>query len=82
MFSMRSKNCKKWLLDLSWPSVRLSVRISIRKEQLEISYLSIFRKTAEKIQITLKYDKIAGILHEDAYTFMTSHLIRLRMVNI
>jgi len=38
-------------------TVRPSVHISTRQEQTKISYLIIFRKTAEKIQIKLKWQK-------------------------
>jgi hypothetical protein len=57
----------------------ISVRLSVRMKQLgshwtdlhEIWYLSIFRKTVEKIQVSLKPDKITGTLHADRYTFLT-----------
>jgi hypothetical protein len=49
-------------------SVRPSVRISVRMEQLvshwtdfhEILYLSMFRKPVKKIEVALKYDNISG----------------------
>jgi hypothetical protein len=45
--------------------------------------LNISRKSAEKIQISLKSDKNNGILPEDQYTFMNiSHSVLLRMRNI
>jgi hypothetical protein len=54
----------------------MSVRPSIRMENLgfhrmdfpEIWYLSVFRKTVEKIQVALKSDKNNGTLHEEQYT--------------
>jgi hypothetical protein len=59
-------------------SVCLSVRPSIRVEQLgshwtdfhEIWYLSVFRKSVEKIQVSLKYDRNNGTWHEDLCTFV------------
>jgi hypothetical protein len=49
----------------------------------EILYFSIFRKPAEKIQVSLKSDNNGGILHEHLRTFVTvsrSVLLRLRNV--
>jgi len=51
--------------------------LSVQLEQLgyhwkdfhEIWYLSIFRKSVEKIQVSLKSDKAKGTLHEDWYEF-------------
>jgi len=51
----------------------LSVRPSVRMEQLgshwtdfhEIWYLSMIRKTVQKIQVSLKADKNDGTVHED-----------------
>jgi hypothetical protein len=59
--------------------IRLSVRLSFRIEQLsyhwrdfrEIWYLSIFRKSVENIQISLKLTSLTVNLHEDQYIFMT-----------
>jgi hypothetical protein len=50
----------------------------------EIWYLrNCFRKSVEKIQVSLKSDKNNGTLHEDLCTFMiTSRWILLRMRNI
>ena len=36
-----------------------------------ILYLSIFRKSVEKIKILLKSDKINGTLHEDQYSLLS-----------
>ena len=36
----------------------------------EILHLSIFRKSVEKIQVSLKLTSITGTLHEDLCTFM------------
>jgi hypothetical protein len=45
--------------------------------------LSIFLKSVEKIQISLKSDKKTGTLHEQQYTFfITSHSFLLRMRNV
>jgi hypothetical protein len=72
-------------------SVSPSIRPSVRMEQLayhwkdfyEILYLSIFRQSCEKIQVSLKSDKNNEDLHEDVSTFMiTSRCILLRMRNI
>jgi hypothetical protein len=55
----------------------MSVCLPVRMEQLgshwtdfHILYLYIFRKSVEKIQISLKSDNNNGTLHEDPYTFM------------
>jgi len=37
----------------------------LRTEIYEILYLSIFLKSAEKIQVSLKSDKITGTLYEN-----------------
>jgi hypothetical protein len=69
----------------------LSVRLSVRTEQLgshwtdfhEIWYLWIFRKTAKRIQVSLKSDKINGTLLQAQYTFLTtSRSVLLRMINV
>ena len=70
----------------------MSVRPSVRMEQLgsywtdfhEIWYLSIFRKTAEKIKVSLKSDKNnSGTLHEDQHTFLIiSRPLLLEMINV
>jgi hypothetical protein len=50
----------------------------------EILYLSVFilRKSAEKIQFSLKSEKNNGTLHEDQYTFLISRSFILRMRNV
>ena len=48
----------------------------------EIWYLSIFRKSVEKIQVSLKSDKDKGYLHEDQYIFLVHRLILLRVKNV
>jgi hypothetical protein len=62
--------------------------MSVRMEQLgshwtdfhEIWYLSIFRKSVEKIQVSLKMTRTKGILHEDRHTLLfISPSIRLRI---
>jgi len=69
----------------------VSVRPSVRIEQLGshwtdfhyIWHLCIFRKSVEKIQVSLKSDKNNGTLHEDRYVFLIiSRLILLRMRNV
>jgi len=60
-------------------SVRLSVCLSVRMEKLVshwtdfhgILYLSIFRKTLQKIQVSLKSRKYKDALHEDQYIFLS-----------
>jgi hypothetical protein len=55
------------------PSVCLSIRPSARKTQLSLDgvhenwYLSIFRKSVKKIQVSLKPDKNIGTVHKDRY---------------
>ena len=52
-------------------------------EFYEIWYLSIFRKSVEKIQVLLKYDKNNGTLHSYVFTFtIISCWILLWMRNI
>ena len=49
----------------------------------EIWYLSIFRKSVEKIQVWLKSDKNKGYLHKDVCTFTTIyHRIILKLKNV
>jgi len=50
----------------------------------EILYLSIFRKSIDKLQILLKCDNISGTLLEDKYTFLIiprSFLLRIGNVS-
>jgi len=55
------------------PSVCVSIRSSVRMEQLgthwtdyhEIWYLNVFRKSDEKIQVSLNLTRIKGTSHED-----------------
>jgi hypothetical protein len=57
----------------------MSVRPSVRIEQLgflwtdfhEICYSNVFRKSVEKTQDSLKYDKNNGHINEDVCTFKT-----------
>jgi hypothetical protein len=69
----------------------LSVRRSVRMEQLgshwtdchEIWYLSVFRKSVNRIKVLLKYDKIKGYLREDVCKFMIIYRwILRRMRNV
>jgi hypothetical protein len=49
----------------------------------QILYLSIFRKSVEKIQFNYNLTRITGTLHEDQYTFLIiSRSILLRMKNV
>jgi hypothetical protein len=48
----------------------------------EIWHLSIFRKSVEKIQVSLKSDKITAALREDRRAFMISRSVLLRMRNV
>ena len=82
----RWQNGVKRLLASSW----LSVCPSVRKEQFgslctdfhEIWYGSTFRKSVEKIQVSLKSLKNNGTLNEDHYTVLIiSRWIILRMRN-
>ena len=69
----RSKNCEKRLL----ASSRLSVCPSVHMEQLgshwadfhDIWYRNFFSKSVQKIQFSLKSDRITGTIHADLYTF-------------
>ena len=65
------------------------MRLSVHMAQLgshwtdfhEIWYVSIFRKCAMKIQVSLKSDNNNGTLHEDQYTFFItsrSNLLRIK----
>jgi hypothetical protein len=76
------------------PSVSLffrlwAVRLSVRTEQLrshlkdynEILYSNIFQKCVKKIQVSLKSDRITGIVHEDQCKFLIisrSVLLRIK----
>jgi hypothetical protein len=50
----------------------------------ETWYLSsFFKKSVEKIRVSVKCDKNNGTLHEDQYTFLNiSHSVLLRMRNV
>jgi hypothetical protein len=81
------RHCKIATSDYWLRHIRLSVRteqhVSHWKEFCKILYLSVFRKSVEKDQVSLKYDKIAGTLHEDRYTLLIiSRWILLRMRNV
>ena len=52
------------------------------KDILVISYLSIFRKSVEGIQVSLRYDKNRGDLHEDLTTLIIYLPVLLRTSNI
>ena len=67
------------------------VRLSVRMEQLgshrtdfhEILYTRIFRKSVEKIQVSLKSDKNKWYFNEDQYIFfIISRSFHRRMKNV
>jgi len=83
-FQARSQNCEKRILALSCPSFLPSVR----REQFVFHgagfhktwYLCTFRKSVEKIQVSLNSYKNSVSLHEDQYTYVIiSLLVLLRM---
>jgi hypothetical protein len=81
-----------WLLASSVrPSIHPVLPPSLPMEQVcsnlmdlhEILYMSIFRKSVEKFQVSLISDKIKATLHEDVCIFMIkSSSILLRMSNV
>ena len=85
-FYARSQNCEKNTI-----SFVMSVRPSVRMEQLnshwtdfyDIWYLRIFRKSVEKIQVSLKSDKNKGYFTlKPIYIFILSRSFLLRMRNV
>jgi hypothetical protein len=65
------------------PSVRMEHLGSQWKDFHEIRYLSIFRKSVEKIQVSLKSDNNNGTVHHNQYTLLfISRLILLRMTDV
>jgi len=66
------------------PSVCMEQLVSHWTDFHEIWYLSIFRKSVEKIQVSLKSNKNnSGTLLEDHYTFfIVSRSVLLRMKNV
>jgi hypothetical protein len=65
------------------PSVRVEQLGSHWKDFHEIGYLGFFRKSVEKIQVSLKSDKNNSTLHEGQYTFSIIYRSVLpRMKNI
>ena len=64
------------------PSVRMKQPCCRWTELHEIWYLNIFRKTAEKTQVSLKSDKNDGTVREDQYTFLIISRSVLRMRNV
>ena len=86
-FSARSQNCEKRLLASSC----LFARPSVRMEQLgshwtdfpEIWYLRIFRKTLQKIQVSLKSDKNNEYFTwRPIHIFIISRSVLLRMRDV
>ena len=86
-FKARSQNCEKCILASSWPSVRPSICI----EQLRfhctdfhgIWYLSIFRKSVEKIQVPLKSDNNnRHFTWRPIHILIISRSVLLRMRNV
>ena len=67
------------------PSVYFYARATwLPRNGNEILYLRIFQNSVDKIQVSLKYDRITGTLHEDQYIFFTisrSFLLRMRNVS-
>lgn len=67
----------------AFPSVRMEQLGSHRADFNEISYLSTFRKSGERIYVWLKSDKTNGTVQEDPYTFVIISLSVLpRKINI
>jgi hypothetical protein len=86
-FKARLQNCEKWLLASSCLSVCLSVRMEqIRSHWTdfhEIWHLCILRKSAEKIQVSIKSDSNNGYFIWIPCTFMTiSRWMFLRTRNV
>jgi hypothetical protein len=80
-------NCEKRLLDSSYLSVRLSVRmeqpVSHWPDFYEIWLLSISRKPAGKYIFHENFIRITGTLHEDQYSFMIiSRSLLLKTINV
>jgi hypothetical protein len=78
-----SQNFEKQLLASSClcPTVRMEQLGSHWADFHKIWYLNIFRKSVEKIQISLKSDKIDGTLHECHCTFFIIYRsFRFRMM--
>jgi len=48
----------------------------------ESLYLSVFRKSAEKVQFSFKPDRTAGALHEDQCTFIVSTCLNFKPRNV
>ena len=71
---MRRQNCEERLFASLCVSGRLSVHLELIgthwTDFQEISYLRIFKKYVEKIQVSLKSEKKITIpLHEDTYIY-------------
>jgi hypothetical protein len=78
-----SQNCERWLLALSRPSASLSVRPSIhpsawnnsdptKRVFMRFDMWAFFRKSAEKVQVSLKPDKNNGYVTWRHYDIMTA----------
>jgi len=77
------QNCEKRLLDSS-PSVCTEQFGSHWTDFEEILYLRIFRKSVEKIPVSLKYDKKNGYItwrHANTYNSISVILLRMRNVS-
>ena len=61
------------------PTVRMKQLASHWTHFHETPHLRIFRKPAEKIQLSLYSDKNNGTSHDDVSTFITSRSLILRM---
>ena len=66
VFSICSDVCVKVQVTLPWHSIGLSNVLYSRV----LWYLSIFRKSVKKVQVSLKSGKNNGTLHADQYTFL------------
>jgi len=78
---MRSQNFEKRLLASSCLSIRMEKHGFHWTDFHEILMLeNFFRKSVEEIQVSLKYTKIIGTLHEDLLSFKIISRCILRVV--
>jgi hypothetical protein len=82
-FSACTQNSEKWLLALSYLPVCMEQFSSHWMNFNDNSYLSIFQKSVEKVQVSLNLTWIMGTLREYIFAFMAvSCWIILRMRNV
>ena len=81
-FRLVQQNCEKRLLASSCLSVRMKQVGSHWRDCHEIWYLDNFRKSVEKIQVSLKSDGTTSPLHEELCAFIISRWILSRMRNV